>query len=319
MIAFIEEHAPDVFLKKLKDGSSFKCSDSFVRKFLHNTLRWSERRATKAAQKLPTNVDEVLTTAFLCEACVIHDYGVPPELRVNTDQTQLVYQQGTKTTWNETGVKQVATVGQEEKHAFTLVPSISASGVLLPMQAVYGGKTNVSCPSSAAPLYDEAQDLGFRMLPSKTAMYWSTQETMEDLVNNIIAPYFDRAKEELGYAKTQLSIWKIDCWSVHKSEQFLTWMAAHHPTIYVGFIPGGCTGVWQPLDVGIQRVMKLSMRKSAHRDLVKEVQDQLANGVSDIKIDIRIGVLRDRSVAWVVNAIHDLDRKDLILKVRFTS
>jgi len=315
MVAIIQDRAPQIFKDTQKNGTRFKCSDTFVRKFLHNVLRWSERRATKAAQKLPSNLEEVLTHAFLREACVIRDYAVPAALRVNTDQTQLVYQQGTKTTWNETGSKQVATVGQEEKRAFTLVPSISASGVLLPMQAVYGGKTMKSCPSPNAALYDEAGSLKFRMLPSKSGNYWSTQKTMEDLVNNIIAPYFKATKAELGLNNDQLSIWKIDCWSVHKSDQFLSWMRINHPNIYVSFVPGGCTGVWQPLDVGIQRIMKLSMRRSAHRDVVKEVQDQLAKGIADITVDTTVGTLRDRSVGWVVNAIHDLDRPDLILKV----
>ena len=114
MVAIIEDRAPEIFKHKQKNGTQFKCSDNFVRKFLRNVLRWSERCATKAAQKMPTNLDEILTTAFLREACIIRDYGVPAGLRVNTDQTQLVYQQGTKTTWNETGAKQVVTVGQEE-------------------------------------------------------------------------------------------------------------------------------------------------------------------------------------------------------------
>jgi hypothetical protein len=109
MVAIIEDRAPEVFKHKQKNGTRFKCSDNFLRKFLHNVLWWSERRATKAAQKMPPNLDEILTIAFLREACIIRDYGVPARLRVNTDQTQLVYQQGT----NETGAKQVMTVGQE--------------------------------------------------------------------------------------------------------------------------------------------------------------------------------------------------------------
>ena len=206
--------------KKKKDGSRFKCSESFVWKYLHKTLGWSERRATKAAQKVPANHEEILMEAFLREACMIRDHLVPAHLQVNTDQTQLTYHQGTKTTWNEAGVKQVATAGQEEKHAFTLVPSISAGGDLLPMQVIFIGKTTGSCPSPDAPGYDEAVKLGYMMLPSKTSTYWSTEATMEKLVNDIIAPYFDRTKEELGLLKNQCSIWKINCWSVHKSKEF---------------------------------------------------------------------------------------------------
>jgi hypothetical protein len=141
--------------------------------------------ATKAAQKLPTNHEEILMNAFLREAYVVRDHAVPADLCVNTDQTQMVYQQGTQQTWNESGAKQVSTVGQEEKRAFTLVPSISASSVVLPMQAIFMGKTQQSCPSPNAPSYSEAQKLGFCMLPSKTSTYWSTQETMRDLVDSV--------------------------------------------------------------------------------------------------------------------------------------
>ncbi|KAJ6464630.1 hypothetical protein C8R47DRAFT_69088 [Mycena vitilis] len=166
----------------------------------------------------PPNHEKVLEEAFFREVYVVREYVVPAALRVNTDQTQLVHQQGAGSTWTQRGAKQVATVGQEEKRAFTLVPSISASGVLLPMQAVFQGKTAMSCPSPKASRYDEAIALGYVMLPSKTSTYWSNHDTMHWLVNDIIAPYFDARKKELGLKPSQMSIWKIDCWSVHKSK-----------------------------------------------------------------------------------------------------
>lgn len=136
----------------------------------------------------------------------------------------LIYLQGAGSTWNQRGVKQVATIGQEEKRAFTLVPSISASGVLLPMQAVFSGKTTASCPSPQAARYAEAIALGYVMLPSGTSTYWSNHGTMHRLVDEIIAPYFEAMKTELNLPASQVSIWKIDCWSVHKSKDFLAWM-----------------------------------------------------------------------------------------------
>ncbi|KAJ7125507.1 hypothetical protein C8R43DRAFT_867773, partial [Mycena crocata] len=203
-------------------------------------LNWSERCATKAAQKLPKNHEEVLDNAFLREAYIIRDYAVPAALRVNTDQTQIVYQQGAGRTWNERGAKQVATVGQEEKRAFTLVPSISASGVLLHMQGVFTGKTNQSLPLGSIH-YEEAIALGYQLVFSGTGTYWSNHDTMHLLVDTIIAPYFEETKKRLGLPPTQISIWKIDCWSVHKSEAFRNWMKKNHPTIILLFVPGGCT------------------------------------------------------------------------------
>jgi hypothetical protein len=143
---------------------------------------------------------------------------------------------------------------------------------------------------------------------------------MHQLVDNIIAPYFEATKRELGLPPSQMSIWKIDCWSVHKSKEFLAWMKEHHPTITILFIPGGCTGLWQPLDVGIQRLLKLSMKRSAHRDLVEEATQQIKAGKAthEIRLDTTMRTLRNRSVGWIVQAIEDVGDSAIITRVRGT-
>ncbi|KAJ6619216.1 hypothetical protein B0H10DRAFT_2370451 [Mycena sp. CBHHK59/15] len=97
-------------------------------------------------------------------------------------------------------------VRQEEKCAFTLVPSISGSGKLLPMQAVFMGKTTVSCPSPKATHYEEAIALGYVMLPSGMSTYWSNHPTMHQLIDNIIEPHFEATKKEIGLPPSQVSI-----------------------------------------------------------------------------------------------------------------
>ncbi|THU86687.1 hypothetical protein K435DRAFT_683139 [Dendrothele bispora CBS 962.96] len=185
-----------------------------------NNLGWSWRATTRAAQKLPPDVDKILEDAFLCEAYVVCNYAVPPELWVNTDQTQTVYQHGNKGAWHQRGDKQVGAVGKDEKCAFTLVPLVSASGDVLPFQAIFQGATVASCPHKESLYYEEAINLGFKLEPSKSSTYWSTLDTMRSLVNEIIAPYFERKKRELGIEcpEEQRSIWKINCWSVHNRD-----------------------------------------------------------------------------------------------------
>ncbi|KIY48975.1 hypothetical protein FISHEDRAFT_42295, partial [Fistulina hepatica ATCC 64428] len=243
MVAIIQHHKPELFELKREGGTRFCCSDSFVRKYLRNHLKWSERSSTRAGQKTPANAHDLLLESALQEAFLIRDFGIPAELRVNTDQTNSPYAHGAKRTWTKSGEKQVTTVGHEEKRAFTLVPSISASGDVLPMQAIYQGQTQKSCPSSEAPHYSEALALGFQFLPSMTNTYWSTLDTMKQLVDDIIAPYFTRRKHELGLPPDQKSIWRIDCWSVHKSPAFHTWLRTMHPNIFLVFVPAGCTGL----------------------------------------------------------------------------
>jgi hypothetical protein len=173
MVTFIEHGTPHLFIQIASDGTQFRCSDSFVRKYLR-TLGLSERSATRAAQKLPINYEQILSDSFLQQAYIICDHGIPAPLWVNTDQTQTHFQMGGKRTWNKKGKKQIATMGMDEKRAFTLVPSISASGNLLPMQMIFHGQTTASCPSTGARWYSEAKEKRFRFEPSHTHTYWST-------------------------------------------------------------------------------------------------------------------------------------------------
>ncbi|HEV7738637.1 MAG TPA: hypothetical protein VGO47_14850 [Chlamydiales bacterium] len=149
MIAHFECYAPEIFEMEFKNGRTFffRCTDDFVREFLHRELEWSERRSTGNARKLPLTWEEICYKAALRIGWVIKEEDIPAELFVNTDQTGVTYSQGSDVTWAPKGSRQVTVAGHDEKRAFTLAVSVSSSGVLLPLQAVYRGKSSVSCPS----------------------------------------------------------------------------------------------------------------------------------------------------------------------------
>ena len=154
--------------------------------------------------------------------------------------------------WAETGSKQVGLVGMDEKMAFTLVVGVSADGTLLPFQTIFVGKTTTSLPSAPdSPNYSDAINAGFKFEPSGTGTYWSNQRTMRLYINDIITPYFDKKKAENSLPTSQCSLLQLDIWSVYRSEEFRGWMRTHHPTIILNYVPGGCTGIHQPCNVGI--------------------------------------------------------------------
>lgn len=307
---------PGIFERKFKDGSTFRASDSFVWKFLHQLLSWSIRKATQAAQKLPKDWEDQCERSVFRKVYVIKEEDIPIELYVNSDQTQIVYAPGNRMTWAETGAKQVAVVGMDEKRAFTLLVSVAADGTILPFQAVYQGKTKLSLPVTTSPNHSDAMKAGFKLEFSGTKTYWSNQETMRAFVNDILAPYFDGRKAELRLPIEQKSLWQIDVWSVHRSTEFREWMRANHPNIVMDFVPGGCTGVHQPCDVGIQRPLKLSIRKSYHEDIVIELLSELdKGGECTPTLKDSLGVIRNRSVRWMWNAYQALSNKELVSKV----
>ncbi|KAF9227641.1 hypothetical protein BS17DRAFT_856294 [Gyrodon lividus] len=180
------------------------------------------------ARKVPDNWEKVCEKAVLQIAYVI-------------------YTQGSSLTWTKCGANQVTTISKDKmgfyNSGFSLLLWEVAS-----IAADLSSLTTKSCPQSTVPCYDECINHGFLFECTKTDTYWSTQVTMESLINNII--------DVLGLPPSQKVIWQIDIWSIHCSQQFWAWvkfwMKELPPTIVLQFVPGGCTSILQPCDVGIQ-------------------------------------------------------------------
>lgn len=153
----------------------------------------------------------------------------------------------------------------------------------------------------------------FKFEFSGTKTYWSNQETMHAFVNDILAPYFDERKVKLGLPIAQKSLWQIDIWSVRHSEEFWDWMCIKH--LNINFMPGGCTGVHQPCDVGVQRPLKLSTRKSYHEDIVNDFLKELDKGNPTPHLNDSLGVIHNQSVRWMWNVYQALNNKELVKKI----
>ena len=146
--------------------------------------------------------------------------------------------------------RQVIAHGQDEKRAFTLVVGVSASGVLLPFQSVWAGKTRASLPSPTGACYCEAVELNFKFeFSGKQQNYWSTEATMQSYVSDILVPDLLQQMRDL----TSLCTRRLSGRLIAGRFTLRTWMASTYSWIILHYVPGGCTGLFQPCDVGIQR------------------------------------------------------------------
>jgi hypothetical protein len=211
-------------------------------------------------------------------------------------------------------------MGIEEKRAYTLFLAASLSGYLLPPQTIWKGSSTASLPNPKTAVgWRESNELGFKAVTAGET-YWCTFETMKAYVTDILAPYFERQIRALGLdLKTQKSIFQIDVYSVHRGAAFREWMKESHPNIFLNYIPGGCTGVWQAMDTLVNRLAKHSLRRTSLADAVDETQSLLASGLpaEKIKPTNLIGILRDRTVGAVLKMYHDLNKPEIIQKVNF--
>jgi hypothetical protein len=100
---------------------------------------------------------------------------------------------------------------------------------------------------------------------------------------------------------SQECLLQLDTWTVHRSQEFRDWMKGKYPWITLEFVPGGCTGLWQPCDVGIQQLLKLSIKRSQLADIINETSLQLEKGASSdgVTFDCSLPYLHNRAVNWL--------------------
>ena len=90
-----------------------------------------------------------------------------------------------------------------------------------------------------------------------------------------------------------------------------------YPWIRIHYVPANCTGLFQPCDVGVQKVLKLAIRRSALEDVINDTTQQLNSGIepSMVTFEKRLPVVRDRSIRWLVNGYDAINNPELIKKV----
>jgi hypothetical protein len=81
------------------------------------------------------------------------------------------------------------------------------------------------------------------------------------------------------------------------------------------------TGIFQPADVGLQRIIKHRIRQAQLLSLVKNHIDQRGSGLTtkQIQFTTSLPVLRDASVSHIVSAwdfLNGPDGRDIVQKVR---
>lgn len=86
------------------------------------------------------------------------------------------------------GSKQLAIVGLEDKRQITAVMCGSADGVLLPLQLLYTGKTDVCHPK-----FNFASNWDIFHIVN----HWSNSDFMEQCVDTIISPYMTATRKRL--------------------------------------------------------------------------------------------------------------------------
>ena len=82
------------------------------------------------------------------------EYAIPPQLIFNADQTPCSYVSVGKMTMAKKGDKSIPIKGLTDKRNITLTFVVSFTGEFLPLQIIYGGKTDRSQPRGVKKIRD---------------------------------------------------------------------------------------------------------------------------------------------------------------------
>ena len=147
------------------------------------------------------------------------------------------------------GSKQVDIVALDDNREITVLLVVSLSERVLPPQVIYAGKTTLCHPSVSVPD-------GWYVTHSDN--HWSTEATMLEYIEKVLVPYMSEQRRLLNLESEAPALCIFDVFAAHRCKSFLEKLEACN--IKYAFIPAGCTGQLQPLDVFINDPLKRTVR-----------------------------------------------------------
>ena len=121
-------------------------------KSLFKRMGYTRRVGTTAKVPIPEPLKKEIELTFPHDVVeCIEEFNIPPSLVLNLDQTPSKLVPGTKSTLAKKGSKNVPIVGMSDKRMIIATFTTTLDGEFLPMQLIYGGKTQRSIPPVKFP------------------------------------------------------------------------------------------------------------------------------------------------------------------------
>lgn len=159
---------------------------------------------------------------------------------------------------------------------------------------IYAGKTTKCHPVAPFPAAWHI---------THTESHWSNEETMCQYIDKVLVPYFSSTRRHLSLARNHPCLLILDVFAAHRTESFRRKLVEHD--IKVRYVPGGCTGELQPLDVAINDTFKKRMKDHFSEYYAKKVQDSLrSNG--EIKVDLSTSAIKPLHARWLIKVLREL-------------
>ena len=188
LIASAEAMVKKVDKNLLKDyGGPIDLTPTWAKSLLHR-IGYVKRKASTSAKVEPSNFEEMKEQYLLDIQAAVDIADIPMDLVLNWDHTGVNIVPGSQWTMAEKGAKRVECAGVDDKWQITIVVCGTASGVFLPFQVIYKGKTPACLPRFVFPA-----DWNVTF----TENHWSNEEKTLEYIHKVILPFIQKKRNDL--------------------------------------------------------------------------------------------------------------------------
>ena len=192
------------------------------------------------------------------------------------------------------GSQRIEVIGANDKRQITAVFCGSMVGDFLPLQLIYGGKTNRCHPKFQFPLDWDI---------TNSQKHWSNEDTMIRYFENILVPYIRKTRELINVSESSPGLLIMDNFKGQVTTAIFDLLERNN--IHTCLLPANTTDLLQPLDVAVNKPAKDLLRRKFQEWYSEQISDQLQDGqeLSSFELDpIALGLpmMKEAVAGWLV-------------------
>ena len=294
----------------------------------YTSIGLSMRRGTGCFSKnaKPAEVDSLRNLMMHRMLFMMVKNGVKRSMVFQMDETGVSLLLFSKRGRAQQGVSEVRFHGFDEKRQFTLTPVIDGNSKLVhPTQMIWGGqeykkgftgnqdhRLDRATPSKTVQ-HENAKFLSH----TQTDSHWCTLGSLKLLIVALALHVAAVVAADGDLTESSHWILVLDCYATHISEEFIHWCKAEYPLLILLYIPAACTNWLQPLDISFNGTFKFLLRNYAGTWLAEMVTEQLRqanNDPSQVKLDVRLSVLKKPFAQWNAAVLEEMDKRTAVIK-----
>ena len=200
-------------------------------------------------------------------------------------------------------------VGKGKKKQITGTFMVTMSGLFLPMQLIYEGKTPLCLPQGIS--FPDNFNLTF------TPNHWSNEDKVIEHFEKVVFPFIMAKRKELSLPDEQKAILVFDVFKGQKMER-VQHLIADNNCVCV-FIPANMTNYFQPLDLTVNGPAKQFLKGKFKEWYAREIAKQVNKGIDVYSIDVntKLSVMKPIHARWLVGLYNDLRNKPKAIRKGF--